>query len=105
MNDEIAEFVLANADEFNGLLSCNFNCQIENFVNELIRSIKNKMVRMKRIEKSKGKLSQEDLIANIECSLKSAFYTHFRYLINYKDEFGISNAFATAMSNMLFINV
>lgn len=97
LNDEITEFVLANADEFNGLLNRSFNCQIENFVNELIRSIKNKMVRMKRLEKSKGTLCQEDLIINIECSLKTAFYTHFRYLINHKAELGISNAFATAI--------
>lgn len=97
LNDEITEFVLENAEEFNGLLRRSFNCQIENFVNELIKSIKNKMVRMKRLEMSKGELCEKDLISNIECSLKTAFYTHFRYLINHKDEFGLSNSFATAI--------
>lgn len=95
--DEISEFVLENAEEFNGLLRRSFNYQIENFVNELIKSIKNKMIRMKRLELSKGELCEKDLISNIECSLKTAFYTHFRYLINHKNEFGISSAFATAI--------
>lgn len=97
LNDEISEFVLANADEFNGLLRRSFNCQIENFVNELIKSIRNKMIRMKRLEMTKGALCEKDLISNIECSLKTAFYTHFRFLINHKEEFGLSDAFATSI--------
>ena len=43
--DEISSFVLHNANEFNGLLSPNFNVGIQNFVNELIKSFKNKIVR------------------------------------------------------------
>lgn len=97
LSDEIAQFVLTNADEFNGLLTRNFNYQIENFVNELFKSIKNKMIRMKKLENQKGDLSETDLISNIECSLKTAFYTHFRYLINHKDEFHLSEAFTTAI--------
>lgn len=97
LSDVITEFVIENSDEFNGLLNRSFNIQIENFVNELIKSIKNKMIRMKRLEKSKGNLSRNDLIANIECSLKTAFYTHFRYLINNKDALEISESFATAI--------
>lgn len=97
LSDEISQFVLRNADEFNGLLRRDFNYEIENFVLELNKSIKNKMTRMKRIEAKKGELCIEDLISNIECSLKSAFYTHFRYLMNHKEELNLSNAFATAI--------
>lgn len=97
LNDEISEFILVNVEEFNGLLKRDFNFQIENFVKELIRSIKGKMIRMKRLELSKGILCEKDLISNIECSLKTAFYTHFRYLINHKNELGLSNAFATSI--------
>ena len=43
LGDKITEFVLANAEEFNGLLTTNFNYQIEEFVYELCKSIKNKM--------------------------------------------------------------
>lgn len=97
LSDEITQFVITNADEFNGLLTRSFNYQIENFVSELFKSIKNKMIRMKRLEKSKGELCEKDLVSNIECSLKTAFYTHFRYLINHKKEFNLSNAFSTAI--------
>ena len=80
--DEISAFVLHNADEFNGLLSTDFNVGIQNFVNELIKSFKNKIVRMAEIEIQKGDLSKEDFIQNVECAFKSAFYMHFRYLYN-----------------------
>lgn len=97
LSDIITEFVLENAEEFNGLLRRDFNYQIENFVVELCKSIKNKMKRMKKIAETKGDLDRSDLIDNIESSLKAAFYTHFRYLINYRDELGLSNEFATAI--------
>lgn len=97
LSDEVTQFILANTEEFNGLLRRGFNYQIDNFVNELFKSINNKMIRMKRLEKQKGDLSELDLISNIECSLKTAFYTHFRYLINHKDEFHLSEAFTTAI--------
>ena len=43
LSDEISQFVLANTEEFNGLLTRNFNYQIDNFVKELFKSIKNKI--------------------------------------------------------------
>lgn len=97
LGDKIAEFVLANAEEFNGLLTTNFNYQIEEFVFELCKSIKNKMIRMRKIEGEKGNLVYEDVVANIESSLKAAFYTHFRMLMNNRKELGISKEFATAI--------
>ena len=63
LSDEITQFVLANTEEFNGLLTRDFNYQIENFINELFKSIKNKMIRMKRLEKQKGDISELDLIS------------------------------------------
>lgn len=95
--DEISAFVLHNADEFNGLLSTEFNVGIQNFVNELIKSFKNKIVRMAEIEIQKGDLSKEDFIQNVECAFKSAFYMHFRYLYNNATELKISKPFLTAI--------
>ncbi len=95
--DEISAFVLHNADEFNGLLSTDFNVGIQNFVNELIKSFKNKIVRMVEIESQKGDLSKEDFIQNIECAFKSAFYMHFRYLYNNATELKLSKPFFTAI--------
>ena len=40
LSDMITEFVLENAEEFNGLLRRDFNYQIENFVVKLCKSIK-----------------------------------------------------------------
>ena len=97
LGDKITEFVLTNTEEFNGLLTTNFNYQIENFVLELCKSIKNKMTRMYKLEKEKGTLTYEDIVLNIESSLKAAFYTHFRMLMNYKKELGISDEFSTAI--------
>ena len=72
LSDMITEFVLENAEEFNGLLRRDFNYQIENFVVELCKSIKNKMKRMKKIAETKGELDRDDLVDNIESSLKAA---------------------------------
>lgn len=97
MGDKITEFVLANAEEFNGLLTTNFNYQIEEFIFELCKSIKNKMVRMYKIEGEKGDLVYEDIVHNIESALKAAFYNHFRMLMNNREELGISEEFSTAI--------
>lgn len=97
LRDKISEFVLKNTEEFNGLLTTDFNHEIGEFVVELCKSIENKMLRMKKIENQKGKLVYEDVAANIEASLKAAFYTHFRMLLNNKENLGISEEFATAI--------
>lgn len=97
LSDKITEFVITNAEEFNGLLTTSFNYEIEEFVFELCKSIKNKMIRMHKIENEKGDLEYKDIVANIESSLKAAFYTHFRMLMNRKEELGISKEFGTAI--------
>lgn len=97
LHDQISSFVLHNANEFNGLLSPDFNIGIQNFVNELIKSFKNKIIRMSKLEKEKGDLSDEDILLNIECAFKSAFYMHFRYLYNHAKELKLSEAFYIAI--------
>ncbi len=95
--DSISSFVLHNADEFNGLLSTDFNIGIQNFVNELIKSFKNKILRMVEIEHRRNELQQDDFMQNIECAFKSAFYMHFRYLYNNAKELNISTPFFIAI--------
>lgn len=97
LNDTISAFVFANAEEFNGLLRTSFNIAIENFVLELTKSFKNKIVRMKKIEKEKGDLEEKDVVLNLEGAFKNAFYMHFRYLYNHIDELNINISFATAI--------
>lgn len=95
--DSISSFVLHNADEFNGLLSTDFNIGIQNFVNELIKSFKNKILRMVEIEQQRKELQHDDFMQNIECAFKSAFYMHFRYLYNNANELNISMPFFIAI--------
>lgn len=97
LNDAISEFVFSNAEEFNGLLKRSFNIAIENFLIELNKSFKNKIVRMKKLESEKGNLSFGDIVLNLECAFKNAFYMHFRYLYNHIDDLQISEPFATAI--------
>lgn len=97
LGDRVTEFVIANSEEFNGLLTTSFNYEIEEFVFELCKSIRNKMIRMCKIEGEKGNLVHKDIVDNIESSLKAAFYTHFRMLMNHKEELGISKEFGTAI--------
>jgi DNA adenine methylase len=97
LSDSITEFVFINADEFNGLLKANFNISIENFVQEIIKSLKNKILRMAALEQEKGDLDIEDVFLNLEGAFKNAFYMHFRFLYNNIEELNIETPFATAI--------
>jgi DNA adenine methylase len=97
LENRVSAFVIQNADEFNGMMQPEFNVAIQNFVIELNKSFKNKIIRMVEIQKKKGDLCQEDILLNIECSFKTAFYTHFRYLYNHIEEENIPLPFSTAI--------
>lgn len=102
LQEELTKFLNCYADDFNGMLSPTFNVEIQRFINTLINSVANKMIRMRRIEETKGDLILVDIKNNIECSIRSAFYVHFRYLYNNKDKLTeISRGVATAI--FLFI--
>lgn len=90
-------FIIRHNDKFNGMFDVDFNANIENFIKELKRNIYNKIRRMKNIEQKKGKLPSEDILDNIESSLKSAFYMHFRYLYNNHIKYSINSSFYTAI--------
>lgn len=99
--DCIYEYLFENANKFNGMLTTNFNFLIENFILEIKKNLINKLTRMKKLENEKGELSLLDKIENIECAFKSAFYMHFRYLYNKREELNFSKGFNAAI--FLFI--
>lgn len=99
----INKFVTDNAVEFNGILEPTFNVRLDNFIQLLEANIINKMVRMKAIEAKKGDLSSEDLMKNIEVSFKGAFYMHFRYLYNIKEELLSNEEISPGYSTALFV--
>jgi len=55
---------------------------VENFYRELRRNLFQKTRRMHRLEQQKWPLSEHDILSNLECALKSAFYMHLRHLYN-----------------------
>lgn len=97
IQDSVTEFVLSNHEQFSGILTTSFNLDIDNFIHEVIRNLTNKIGRMKIIERKKGNLSKKDILDNIESSLKSAFYMHFRHLYNKSRAYNIAPAFAAAI--------
>lgn len=97
LSDRIFEFMFEHGGEFNGMLHADFNYHIDNFIGELRVNLLRKMQNMRRIERKSGLLLPADVVDNIECAFKSAFYMHFRYLMNHRDEIGESAGFDAAV--------
>ena len=96
-NDKIYAFVIKHAEEFNGILSSDFNIEIDNFINEIAKNLISKMNRMFKIEKQRKLMNEKDTLDNIECAFKSAFYMHFRHLYNEAEKLNINISFYTAI--------
>ena len=94
-NDKICDFVIQHSSEFNGVLTESFNIRIDNFIHEIQKNFYSKICRMNKIEKEKGKLTEKNILDNLESALKSAFYMHFRYLYNYRNELDIDKEFSS----------
>ncbi len=101
LTNKIYEFILKNSKEFNGLFSSNFNFNIEHFLKEIKNNLIRKTSRMKVLEKERRKLSDNDILDNIETAFKSAFYMHFRHIYNFHKKYKLNQAFYTAI--FLFI--
>lgn len=101
LKDILFEFILKNAEQFNGMFSTIFNFNIENFIKEIKVNLVRKIKRMKELEQLKSKLPDNDILDNIETAFKSAFYMHFRHIYNNTKKYSIQNAFKSAI--FLFI--
>ena len=97
VEDWIYSFVLKHSSEFESMFETSFNVNIENFLKEIKKNIISKCKRMKKIELDRGKLPESDILENMEASLKSAFYMHFRHLYNNIKKYEIKPSFATAI--------
>jgi len=97
VKDKIYDFVVHRVDEFESMFSSSFNIELANFSKELNKNILSKMKRMKKIELERGELPDKDILDNMESSLKSAFYMHFRHLYNNIANYKINHSFATAI--------
>jgi len=101
IKNKIIEFVLSHTIEFNWMFEANFNHNIKNFINEIEKNLVRKTKRMKVLENQKWKLSDKDILDNIEAAFKSAFYMNFRYLYNNKEKYNLKYSFIIAI--FLFI--
>lgn len=97
MKKKLLEFISYHAEEFRKMFMIVFDKDIENFFRELQRNLFNKTSRMKELEHKKWKLPEQDILANIEGALKSAFYMHIRYLYNNTSNYQIPSPLASAI--------
>lgn len=98
MKEKTVEFVQCHTEEFNGIFAKLFEEKnSENFIREIKKNLVSKTYRMKHLENIKGKLPEDDIVANMESALKSAFYMHLRHLYNNLSAYGISQGSATAI--------
>ena len=90
-------FLAHHTGEFNALFTDFFSHNSQNFIHELQRNLFSKTRRMKELEVKKWRLSEQDIVANIEAALKSAFYMHLRYLANHREVYALSTSAASAI--------
>jgi DNA adenine methylase len=96
LQEQISQFLTEYAQEWKDVLHPGFPMQPDYFVRELQKSLENKIIRMKKLEKEKQELNRQDRIANLEGACKSAFYTYLRMLYNHPELYR-DDALATAV--------
>ena len=95
--EHLLAFVQQHRALFDGLFEDFLPQERHHFLRELRRNLTSKTRRMKMLEQQKGRLPGADIIANLECALKSAFYMHLRYLYNRAPELALSPGRAAAI--------
>lgn len=91
------KFISKNCKKFRNMFDDIFDYNKNIFIKEIKKNLLRKIKRMKKIEKKKGKLPEDDITDNIEASLKSAFYMYFRYLYNSNGKYNIDQSIQTAI--------
>lgn len=86
LEQQLAAFLSAHQRFFCALFTpiCAWN--VENVLVEVRRNLFSKIQRMYRLEGQKWQLPEGDILPNLECALKSAFYMHVRYLYNHLEK-------------------
>jgi len=97
MKFHLLHFIADYSTEFRNMSSRFFHKDTENFLHEIERNLVGKTQRMKMLESKKWKLPEDDIVANIESALKSAYYMHIRYLYNQNKKYPIEPALASAI--------
>jgi DNA adenine methylase len=93
----LAAFVERHCDILRSISEGSFVLASDRFVQEVAINLQRKTARMKALERKKGTLPEVDILANIECALKSAFYMYLRHLYNATATYAIAPASASAI--------
>ncbi len=90
-------FIDVHSAELNKLLEEDFDINLYNFIKEIKKNLLSKLKRMKKIEIERNEMCAKDIMDNIECAFKSAYYMYFRYLYNNKEKLKLSDEFFCAV--------
>ena len=93
----VDSFIDNHSSELNNLLKDDFDINLYNFIKEIKKNLISKFKRMKKIEIQRNKMNISDIMDNIECAFKSAYYMYFRYLYNNKSKLKLSDEFYCAV--------
>ena len=96
-NELVEKFVEKHSKELNKLLEEDFDINLYNFIKEIKKNLISKLNRMKKIESERNEMNISDVMSNIECAFKSAYYMYFRYLYNNKKKLKLSDEFYCAV--------
>lgn len=96
-NELVEIFVEKHSKELNKLLEEDFDINLYNFIKEIKKNLISKLNRMKKIELERNEMNISDIMSNIECAFKSAYYMYFRYLYNNKKKLKLSDEFYCAV--------
>jgi DNA adenine methylase len=97
MHSMLIAFVEQHTDTLREIAELSFALSSDRFVQEVALNLQRKTARMKALERKKGKLPEADILANVECALKSAFYMYLRHLYNATAAYAIAPAEASAI--------
>lgn len=78
----VDEFISKHKKQLSSMFSIDTCIPKDRFLKEIRKGIINKISRMKIIELESGSLCGDDILANIEGSIKSAYYMHKRAIYN-----------------------
>lgn len=97
LEQRITTFLLAHQRTFCAMFETICARNLENFLAELRRNFMSKTQRMKRLERQKWPLPERDILPNLECAFKSAFYMHLRHLYNHLEAYDLAPGAAGAI--------
>ncbi len=93
----VTKFIEGINGDFKKILRTSFSIDPNNFINEVIKNLNSKIIRMRKIDIDRGGISKIDILNNFESAVKSAFYMHFRYLYNNRLRLDFDDSISSAI--------